>query len=700
MRAGFFLFGIPLLLSAPAWAAPGDIFKEPSPLPYHAPEFDRIKDGDFAPGMEEGMKRQRAEVAAIAANPAPATFDNTIMALERSGQMLDRVQDVFSDLTQANTDDTLEKVEAKESPLLAAHHDAIYMDPKLFARVKAIYDQRDNLNLKPEALQLVKVYYQQFVHSGAELSAADKAKLRAVNTRESTLETQFEHQLLAATKRGALVVNDAKQLDGLGASDIAAAANDAKGRKLSGKWLIPLQNTTLQPDLLSLNDRAIREKLFNLRWTATEKGDANDTRASISEIAQLRAKKAKLLGYPNYAAYTLFDQMAETPEAVEKFLRRLVPATAAEEKREAADVQAMIDKAGAHFSLKPWDWDHYAERIRKTRYDLDENQLKPYFELDNVLKNGVFYAANKLYGLTFQERKDIPVWHPDVRVFEVTDFNGKKLGLIYFDYFKRDNKSGGAWMSNLVEQSHLLGNQPVIYNVGNFTKPAPGQPALLNFDDVTTMFHEFGHALHGFFADQDYPTLSGTSVARDFVEFPSQFNEHWALDAQVLTHYAVDYRTHQPMPKALADEIRKSQTFNQGYELGELLAAAELDMRWHELTATEPRQDVDGFEAKSLAGMGLDTTDVPPRYRSSYFMHIWANGYAAGYYAYVWTEMLDDDAFDWFEHHGGLTRAGGQRFRDMILSRGHSMNYGPMFRAFYGRDPDIGPLLMHRGLAN
>ncbi len=702
MRAKFIAWSLVLAMPGmgPAIAAPGDVFKQPSTLPYHAPDFAHIKDSDFQPGLEQGMKEQRAEVAAIAANPAPPSFDNTIVALERSGQMLDRVSDVFSDLTSANTDDTLQKVETTETPRLAAHHDAIYMDPKLFARVKAIYDQRDQLHLSAEALQLVKVYYQQFVHSGALLSAADQAKLRAINSRESGLEPKFEHQLLAATKAGALVVDDVKQLDGLTPAEIANAANDAKERKLAGKWVIPLQNTTLQPDLLSLTNRDVRKKLFNQRWTATEKGDANDTRAAIEEIAQLRAEKAKLLGYPNFAAYTLFDQMADTPDKVEAFLSRLVPATAAEEKREAKMVQSVIDKSGAHIQLKPWDWDHYAQQVRKTQYDLDESQLKPYFELNNVLQNGVFYAANKLYGLTFKERKDIPVWQPDVRVFEVTDFDGKPLGLMYFDYFKRDNKAGGAWMSNLVEQSHLLGNKPVIYNVGNFTKPAPGQPALLSFDDVTTMFHEFGHALHGFFADQDYPTLSGTAVARDFVEFPSQFNEHWALDPEVLAHYAIDYRTHQPMPKALADKVRKSQTFNQGYALGELLASAELDMRWHELPASAPRQKTDAFEAKALGAMGLDTAEVPPRYRSSYFLHIWSNGYAAGYYAYLWTEMLDDDSYDWFVHHGGLSRAGGQRFRDLILSRGHTLDYGPMFRAFYSKDPDIGPMLAHRGLAH
>ena len=683
-----------------AMAAPGDIFKEPSSLPFHAPDFSKIKDNDFEPALEEGMKRQRAEMAAIAANSATPSFDNTVVAMERSGQMLSRVSDVFSHLTQANTNDVLQKVEVKETPRLTAHHDAIYMDPKLFVRVKAVYDQRDKLHLNGEALQLVKVTYQEFIHSGAQLSDADKAKLRAINTRESSLSTTFQHQLLAGTKAGALVVDNVKQLGGLSAAEIAAAASDAKSRKLSGKWVLPLQNTTQQPALLSLTDRATREKLFNQRWTATEKGDANDTRATIAEIAQLRAQKAKLLGYSSYAAYTLYDQMAETPEAVEKFLGRLVPATAAQEKREAADVQAVIDKSGAKFQLKPWDWDHYAQQIRKARYDLDEDQIKPYFELDNVLKNGVFYAAGRLYGVTFKERKDIPVWDPDVRVFEVTDFNNKPLGLMYFDYFKRDNKAGGAWMSNLVEQSHLLGNLPVIFNVGNFTKPAPGQPALISYDDVNTMFHEFGHALHGLFADQQYPTLSGTAVARDFVEFPSQFNEHWALDPDVLAHYAIHYQTRQPMPKALADKIRKSQTFNQGYALGELLASAELDMRWHSLAADAPRQGASQFEAKALAAMGLDTKDVPPRYRSSYFLHIWGNDYAAGYYAYLWTEMLDNDIFDWFSKNGGLTRKNGQRLRDMILSRGHTLDYGPMFRAFYGKDPDIGPMLTHRGLPN
>jgi len=412
----------------------------------------------------------------------------------------------------------------------------------------------------------------------------------------------------------------------------------------------------------------------------------------------LRAQKAALLGYPNYAAYVLYDQMAKTPEAAEKFMAQLVPATTAEAASEARDIQQVIAKDGKSFTLAPWDWEHYSEKVRKARYDLDEAEVKPYFEIDKVLKDGVFYAAHQLYGISFTERKDLPVYQPDVRVFEVTDKDGSPLGLMYFDYFKRDNKSGGAWMSNFVGQSKLLGTKPVIYNVANFTKPAAGQPALISFDDVTTMFHEFGHALHGLFADQTYPTLSGTSVARDFVEFPSQFNEHWALYPDVFKHYAVHYKTGTPMPQVLVDKIKKAAKFNQGYALGEIVAAAELDMQWHSLPAGLAKQDVDAFETAALKKTGLDMPSVPPRYRSSYFLHIWGNGYAAGYYAYLWTEMLDDDAYSWFTKNGGLTRANGQRFRDLILSRGHTMDYGPTFRAFYGKDPDIGPMLEHRGL--
>ncbi|HEY1614135.1 MAG TPA: peptidyl-dipeptidase Dcp [Rhizomicrobium sp.] len=680
-------------------APPANPFAQPSSLPLQAPPFDRIKDTDYKPAFEEGMKQQIAEIEAIANSSAAPTFANTVVAMEKSGRMLDRVSLAFSGVVQANTNDALDQVQTDEAPKLAAHQDAIFLNSKLFARVKAIYDARDKLQLDPESLQLLNVYYMQFVHAGANLSEADKAKLRDLNKRDATLETEFQQKLVAATKAAALVADSKAELAGLSDQEIAAAQHAAEGRKMPGKFVIPMQNTTQQPSLSSLSNRATRQKLFNQSWTRTEKGDANDTRQIIAELAKLRAEKAKLLGYPNYAAYILYDQMAKTPEAVLKFMGQLGPATRAKAAEEAKDIQALIDKQGTHFDLKPWDWDFYSDQVRKAKFDIDEKEVKPYLELDNVLKNGVFYAANRLYGLTFKERKDIPVYQPDVRVFDVIDKDGSQLGLIYFDYFKRDNKSGGAWMSNFMEQSHLIGTKPVVYNVANFTKPAPGEPALLTFDDVTTMFHEFGHALHGLFANQMYPTLSGTSVARDFVEFPSQFNEHWALYPDVLKHYAVDSKTGKPMPQALVDKIKKAAKFNQGYALGEVLAAAELDMQWHALTADAPKQDPDVFEVQALKNAGVDFPNVPPRYRSSYFLHIWANGYAAGYYAYLWTEMLDDDAYAWFKAHGGLTRANGDRFRSMILSRGHSEDYAPMFRAFYGKDPDIGPMLQHRGLA-
>lgn len=687
----------PALAAQPAAAA--NPFAAASTLPFEAPRFDVIKDADYLPAFKQGMAIQLAEIRKIADDKAAPTFDNTLVAMEKSGRMLDRVSQAFFGVVQANTNDTLDKAQTELSPKLAAHQDAIYLNPKLFARVKALYDKRDSLGLDPEQAQLLKVYYQQFIHAGAQLNDADKVKLRALNGRLSSLETSFQQKLVAAAKAGALVVDDKARLAGLGDGAIAAAAEDAKGRKLAGKYVLPLQNTTQQPALASLDDRATREALFQQSWTRAEKGDANDTRPVIAEIATLRAQKAKLLGYPSYAAYVLYDQMAETPEAAQGFMRQMLPALAAEQKREAAEIQAQIKKDGQDFALKPWDWAKYAEEVRKAKYDLDQNELKPYFELNTVLEQGVFYAANQLYGLTFKRRTDIPVYQPDVMVYEVTDQDGSPLGLMYFDYFKRDNKSGGAWMSNFVQQSKLLGSKPVIYNVCNFTKPAPGQPALISFTDVTTMFHEFGHALHGLFANQTYETLAGTSVARDFVEFPSQFNEHWALDPQVLAHYAKNHQTGTVMPPELVEKIKKAATFNQGYALGEAVTSALLDLEWHALPADAPKQDVDAFEKAALAKTGLDVDDVPPRYRSSYFLHIWANGYAAGYYAYLWTEMLDDDSYAWFKANGGLTRENGQRFRDMILSKGHTEDYGPMFRAFYGKDPDIGPMLENRGLA-
>jgi len=701
---------IPLLLGA-AWAmtaaavaapaAPspaGAIFGQPSPLLLHAPQFDRIKETDYAPAIVEGMAIQRKEIEAIADNPAPPTFDNTLAAMERSGQMLDRVMQVFNALTSADTNDNLQKIESETSPKLAAHHDAIYLDPKLFARVNNLYERRDRLGLDPEQMQLLTVVHQEFVRSGAKLAPADQARLKAMNERLSTLETDFQHKLLAADKAGALVIDDKAKLAGLTDEEVAAAAAAAEARGLKGKLVLRLQNTTQQPLLQDLADRGVREQLFNRAWTRAEQGDANDTREVVAALAQLRAQKAKLLGYPSYAAYVLEDQMAKTPATAESFLRQLSPPARARSEAEAVENQAMIKASGEAFELKPWDWQRYSERVRKARYDLDEAEVKPYFQLDRVLKDGVFYAAGQLYGLTFKERTDIPVYHPDVRVFEVHEQDGALLGLFYFDPYKRDNKNGGAWMSTFVSQSKLLGTKPVVFNVANITKPAAGQPQLITWDDVTTLFHEFGHALHGLFADQTYPTLSGTSVARDFVEFPSQINENWALDPKVLRNYAVHYKTGQPIPQTLVDKIKAASKFNQGYAMSELIAAAELDMQWHQLPADAPKQDVDAFESQALKAAGVDFPHVPPRYRSTYFRHIWSNGYAAGYYAYLWTQMLADDSYQWFVKNGGMTRANGQRFRDMILSRGHTQDYGQMFRAFYGADPEIGPMLEHRGL--
>ncbi|MDB5735769.1 MAG: dipeptidyl carboxypeptidase [Alphaproteobacteria bacterium] len=702
LKTALYISVLPLL-AGPALAAPANPFATPSTLPLQAPRFDIIKDGDYQPGFMEAMKQQIVEVEAIANNPAPPTFQNTIVALEVSGRMLDRVGNAFYGVVQANTNPVLDKVQSTVAPLLAAHQDAIALNPKLFARVKAVYDQRASLKLDAESQQLLKIDYFQFIHAGANLSDKDKTRLKQINKQDASLETDFQQKLVAGAKAGALVVDDKSALAGLSDAEITNAANAAKERGLKGKFAIPLQNTTQQPLLTTLANRDTREKLFHNSWIRTEKGGKNDTRAIIAQLAVIRAEKAKLLGYPNYSAYVLYDQMAQTPEAVEKFIGQLVPATRSKAAEEARLIQAAIDRDAAaqktaRFDLKPWDWQRYAEQVRKERYDIDDNVLKPYLEIHTVLEKGVMYAATQLYGITFTRRTDIPVYQPDVMVYDVYDKDGSVLGMMYFDYFKRDNKSGGAWMSNFVGQSHLLKTKPVIYNVANFQKPAPGQPALISFDDATTMFHEFGHALHGLFANSQYPSLSGANTARDFVEFPSQFNEHWALYPDVLKHYALNYKTGAVIPDALVDKIKKSQTWGQGYALGELLAASQLDMQWHTLAPGAPKPDVDAFETQALKNTGTDFPNVPTRYRSSYFLHIWGNGYASGYYAYQWTVMLDDDAYSWFTQNGGLSRANGQRFRDMILSKGHTMDYGPMFKAFYGKDPDIGPMLEHRGL--
>jgi len=676
---------------------PGNPFYAPSTLPFHAPPFDRIRDSDYQPAIEAGMAEQLREIRAIAGNPAPPTFENTLVAMEKTGALFQRATAAFDAVTGANTNPTLQKAEEALAPQLAAHSDAIYLDSRLFARVKTIYEERDSLHLDAESARLLEIVYEKFIHAGANLSDADKAKLKRLNEEESTLSNAFRNKLLAATRDAALVVADKSALAGLTDAQIDAAAQGAKARNAQG-YVIPLQNTTQQPALASLSDRATREKLFENSWTRAERGGENDTRATVARLAQLRAEKAKLLGFPDYAAWKLENQMAKTPERALKFMDDLVPPATANALSEAKEIQEVIDAQHAGFELQPWDWNFYAEQVRKARYDLDESQVRPYFELNNVLENGVFYAATQLYGITFKERHDIPVYQPDVRVFEVFDADGKPLALFYCDYFKRDNKNGGAWMSEFVPQSKLLGTLPVVYNVANLPKPVAGQPALISFTDVITMFHEFGHALHGMFSNTEYPSLSGTSVARDFVEFPSQFNEHWAIYPAVFSHYAKHYKTGEPMPAELAAKIEKSRTFNQGYALTELLAAAELDMQWHTLPPGSPLEDVDAFEKQALEKKHVDLRDVPPRYRSSYFSHIFAGGYAAGYYAYLWSEMLDDDAYQWFVDHGGLTRANGERFRKMILSRGNTEDLAEMYKAWLGAEPSVDPMLKYRGL--
>jgi len=669
-----------------------------SQLPFHAPAFDKIHDADFEPAFEEALRQQRAEILAIANNPAPPTFENTIEALERSGQTLTRVQMIFNGLTGANTNDALQQLQETIAPKLSAAQDDVFLNDKLFARVQSVYDRRAALNLRPEAIRLVEYYEQQFVLAGAKLSADDKTRLKALNAEDATLSAQFSNRLLNAANDAALVVDDSSALAGLSPADLEAAAEDAKARELQNRWVLTLQNTTQQPALASLTNRDTRHTLFDLSWTRAERGDANDTRAIVSRLAQLRAEQARLIGFDDFAAWKLQDQMAKSPDGVDRFLDQLVGPATTRARAEAGDLQHLIDQQHGGFTLEPWDWDFYAEQIRRSKFDLDESETKPYFELNRVLTDGVFYAAHQLYGISFKERHDLPVYEKDVRVFEVTDKSGAALGLFYADYFKRDNKSGGAWMDNFVGQSKLLETKPVVYNVANFTRPAPGQPALLTSDDVVTMFHEFGHALHGLFASQEYPSLSGAQTARDFVEFPSQFNEHWAFEPSVLSHYAFHYKTHQPIPRALADKIIAARQFNAGYNMTELLAAAELDMQWHTLPSGGPLEDVDAFEKAALEKTHVNLPQVPPRYRSSYFLHIWANGYAASYYAYLWTQMLADDAFAWFTAHGGLTRENGEHFRDTVLSRGNTRDYTAMFKDLTGHEPQIGPMLKYRGL--
>ncbi|GGW21662.1 M3 family metallopeptidase [Arenibacter certesii] len=664
-----------------------------STLPYFAPDFTKIKNTHFKPALLQGIEEQKEALEKIVNNPEAATFENTILALEKSDVTLDRVRNVFYSLTGAHTNDTLQAVQEEMAPKFSELRDAIYLNEKLFQRVKALHDSKQSLDLDAESLKLLEMYFEDFEIAGANLPADKKETLKSYNSRLATLTTTFNKTLLEANNGGAVVFTEKSDLAGLSEAELKSLeTKDGEG------WKIPLQNTTQQPMLQTMENRESREKLFSAAWKRAD-GTAHDTKDIIIEIAELRAKKGALLGFANYAEWSLQNTMAKKPEKVFELFNGLVPAATAKAKEEAGEIQEMVKEKGGDFTLEAWDWNHYAEMVRIAKYDLDENQIKPYFELKTVLEKGVFYAAEKLYGLTFKARTDIPTYHEDVMVYELYEENGETLGLFYADFFSRPSKRGGAWMSNFVTQSKLYNKKPVIYNVCNYPKPAEGEPALLTYDEVSTMFHEFGHALHGFFADQKYPSLSGTSVPRDFVEFPSQFNENWALYPEILKNYALHYQTGEQIPQGLIDKIKKSGTFNQGYSLTENLAASNLDMQWHTISAGTSVEDANTFEKEALNKTKLDVVKaVPPRYRSTYFSHIFGSGYAAGYYSYLWTEMLHHDAYDWFENNGGLTRENGQRFREMVLSRGNTLPLEKMYQDWRGSDPKIAPMLKARGV--
>ncbi len=671
---------------------------EKSPLEFQYPPFDKIQNADYLPAFEQGMTEQLKEVAAIAHDPEKPTFENTIVALEKTGQLLGRVGSIFSNLAGANTDPEKQKIESEMSPKLAAHEDVIHLNAPLFQRIQAIYNQRDQLGLDPEAKYLVDRYYKDFVRAGAELSDADKAKLKALNAESAALQTKFSQNVLKEKNAESIVVQDRAKLAGLSPNEMDAANLAAKSEKKSGKWVFPLQNTTGQPPLVALQDRALRERIMKTSLARNSHGGDWDNRDVVLRQVKVRAERASLLGYDSYAAYQLEDQTAHDVGTINKWLAALVPAGVANARREGAEIQKVIDQEHGGFQLASWDWDFYSEKVRKARYAFDEAQIKPYFELNHVLFDGVFYAAHELYGITVKERHDLPVYQPDVRVFDVFDKDGKRLAIFIGDYYARPSKSGGAWMNEYVSQSDLLGMKPVVANHLNIPKPPPGQPTLLTFDEVTTAFHEFGHGLHGMFSQVKYPRFSGTNVPRDFVEYPSQANEMWASWPEVLKHYAKHYQTGKPMPQELFDKVIASQKFNQGFKTTEYMAATLLDQAWYQLKPAQVPNDVLKFEADALKKAGVDYAPVPPRYRTTYFSHAFAGGYSAGYYSYVWSEELAADTVEWFKANGGMTRANGQHFRDTLLSRGGSEDASKLFRDFCGHGPELEALLKRRGL--
>jgi peptidyl-dipeptidase Dcp len=679
-------------------------FFQQSSLDLQYPHFDRIKDADFAPAFDRGMADNTREIEAIANNKKKPTFDNTILAMERSGQLLRRALTVFFNLTSANTNDTLDKLDADYSPKLAAHNDSVYLNAKLFKRIKTLYDKRDKLGLDAQGVRLVERYYTDFVRAGANLTEDQKTRVKAINGEMATLTTQFSQNVQDEVNDSAVIVTDRAELAGLTDQQIDGLAESAKDKGMPGKYRIALLNTTIQPLLPQLDNRALRERIHKASVTRGIRGNKWDNRAIVSKVAKLRAERAAIMGYPSYAAFGLAEETAKNPEAVNKMLEQLAPPAVANARKEGAVLQAMIDseqkaKGQKSFALEPWDWSYYTDKVRKAQYNYDEAQLKPYLELDNVLQNGIFYAVTKLYGVTFKRRTDLPVYHDDVQVYEAFNEDGSQLAYVIVDPYARSSKRGGAWMSSYVDQSALMGTKPVVAFHLNVTKPTAGNPALMTWDDANTAFHEFGHVLHGMFSDVKYPYFSGTNVPRDFVEFPSQVNEMWSDWPEILANYAKHWKTGEPMPKELLDKVLSASKFNQGFTTTSYLGSAMLDQKWHQASAGQ-LPDADGvlaYEAKALKDVGLDYAAVPPRYRTAYFGHI-MGGYAAGYYAYIWSEVLDATTVQWIKNNGGLTRANGDRFRAKLLSQGGSKDALQLFRDFAEQEPDIQPLLERRGL--
>lgn len=672
-------------------------FFQRSALQYQAPNFNEIKDEHFLPAFEEGMKQHLAEIEAIANNPEPATFDNTLVAMEKSGELLTRVSRVFYNLVGTDSNEERRKIQSTLAPKMAAHSDNINLNAQLFARIESIYNARNELNLDAQALRLVEVYYDRFVRSGAKLTEEQKVAIRALNEEHSTLTNKFGQNLLAETRNIAVVVDTVEELDGLSPAQITAAANAANARGHEGKYLLNITNTTRQPILTSLNNREVRQRVWEASAYRAQAGE-NDNTQIVARLAQLRAERAKLLGYNTWADYVLETNMAQKPEAVYNMLLSMVPAVVENTRKEQEAIQAMIRERGGDYEVQPWDWEYYAEFVRQAKYDLDENEVKQYFEFNRVFYDGALYYMNRFYGIRFEPRPDLPVYHPDVKAYEVFDADGTSLAIFYADYFAREGKRGGAWMSSFVGQSHLLENKPVVVNVMNIPKAPEGEPTLISYDHTTTILHEFGHGLHGIFSNVKYPTLAGTSVSRDFVEFPSTFEEDWAQHPEILANYAKHYKTGEPIPAELLEKVIRSRSFNQGFNTLEYMSAALLDMDWHTLTADQPLQDPKAFEAASLKRHGVDLTAVPPRYKTNFFSHSMGGGYSAGYYAYMWSEILAADAFAFVQENGGLTRENGDHFRREILSVGNSRPTMESYIKFRGQEPTTDALLIRRGL--